>query len=382
MQPSRTSLLRPGGAVTNVELFFDLVYVFAITQLAHLLVEHAGVRATVHAVVLLVMVWQVWVYTTWFTNYLDPNRPSLRVVLLVLMLASLVLAAEIPRAFDGRAPLVAGLYVGMQVGRCLVAIWALRGETLQLTFWRILPWSTASGVVVIVGATVHGYAQATLWAASVAIDLGGAAIGFYVPGIGGSRTVEWTVSGGHFAERCQAFVLIALGESIVVSGSHLSGLDRPAVGEITAFVISFATSAGLWWVYFDRAADDSSRRIAESDDPGRLARNAFHWVHPLIVAGVIAGAAADEVLLADPTARGRATLAWLLLGGAALFLGGHALFKAVVWRVASWPRLAGAAGCLLLALLAPHVTAVVLAGLVLAVIVAVCIADRLTHPVP
>ena len=382
MQPSRASLLRPGGAVTNVELFFDLVYVFAVTQLAHLLVEDAGVQATVHAVVLLVMVWQVWVYTTWFTNYFDPNRPSIRVVLLILMLASLVLAAEIPRAFDGRGALVAGLYVGMQIGRGLVAIWALRGETLQLVFLRIMPWSVISSVVVVLGATVHGYAQATLWAASVAIDLGGAAIGFYVPGLGGSRTVEWTITGEHFAERCQAFVLIALGESIVVSGSHLSGLDRPAAGEITAFVISFATSAGLWWVYFDRAADDSSRRIAESDDPGRLARNAFHWVHPLIVAGVIAGAAADEVLLANPTARGQATLAWLLLGGAALFLGGHALFKAVVWQVASWPRLAGVAGCLLLALLAPHVTAVVLAGLVLAVIVAVCIADRLTHPMP
>lgn len=379
--PRLTALRQGDGAdqVTNVELFFDLVYVFAVTKLSELLVAHPTGEGAVQTAVLLAMVWQVWVYTTWAVNYLDPNRTPARVMLLGLMLGSLVFAHSLPDAFRNHGILVAVTYVAMQAGRALFVIWSLRGERLQIVFVRILPWTTVSGAVMILGAVEHGHVRELLWAASVLIDLAGAAVGFYVPGVGRSATTEWTISGTHFAERCQAFVLIALGESIIVIGSLLR-IDSPSGHDLGAFAVAFAGAVGLWWVYFDRAAGDSARVIDSSADPGRLARNAFHWVHPVIVGGIIVVAAADQKMLDDPTAHGHASTSWLILGGTALFLGGHAIFKAAVWRLVSWPRVIGVLVVLALGALAPHTAALTLGVCALAVIVAVAIADRIQHP--
>jgi low temperature requirement protein LtrA len=380
--PRLTALRQGDGAddVTNIELFFDLVYVFAVTQLSHLLVVHPTVDGAIQAAVLVAMVWQIWVYTTWAVNYLDPNFTPARVMLILVMLGSLVLAAGLPGAFGRRGLAVAITYVIIQAGRALFVIWALRGERLQIVFVRILPWTAVSSAVVLIGAFEHGRVRALLWAVSIAIDLGGAAVGFFVPGVGRSQTTEWTISGGHFAERCQAFVLIALGESIVVVG-RLLRFDTPTWSNVAAFAAAFAGVVVLWWIYFDRAAEDSAREIAASSDPGRLARNAFHWVHPLIVAGVIVIAAADEKILEDPGARGRAATSWLVLTGVALFLGGHAVFKALVWRRPSWPRIAGVVAAALLGAAAPFLPALGLGACALAILVAVAVADRYLHPV-
>jgi low temperature requirement protein LtrA len=377
-------MLRDGdGRVTQIELFYDLVYVFAVTQLSSFLVHHQTLEGAVETAVLLAMVWQVWVYTTWMTNYLDPNRQAVRLALVVLMLASLVLAAALPFAFSARGLVVAIVYLAMQMGRSGFVIWAVRGHELRWVFWRALSWSALAAVPMLCGAAVDGYARAALWACAVALELAGAAIGFATPFIGRSATADWTIDGGHFAERCQAFVLIALGESIVVTGATLSGLvggTDSAVSRYVAFGLAFFGAVALWWVYFDRAAGDSARVIDSSDDPGRLGRNAFHWVHPLIVAGIIVTAAADDVVLHAPTEHGRMTTSWLVVGGVALFLGGHAVFKAVVWRIPSWPRIVAVAVLFGLLALAPHVSALTLAVAVLAVVIAVAVADRLQHP--
>jgi low temperature requirement protein LtrA len=377
---SRGSALREGDVeVSNVELFFDLVYVFAVTQLSHLLVQHPNGGGVVHAAVLLAMVWQVWVYTTWAINYLDPNRTSARVVLVLLMLGSLVTAAAIPEAFHSRGFLFAGAYVAMQVGRVLYTLWVLRGERLQMVFVRILPWSLTSSAVVLVGAAVPDGWRAAAWAAAIAIDLVGSGIGFWVPGLGRSATTDWTISGNHFAERCQAFVLIALGESIVVIGSRLE-LHHPTTRNVLAFLAAFAGAVALWWIYFDRAAEDSAREIAGTHDPGRLARNAFHHVHPLIVGGIIVAAAADELVLEHLHHPADAATAWLLVGGVALFLAGHAVFKALVWRAVSWPRVIGALVVLAGGFLAHHASGLVIGVGALGVLVAVALADRVLHP--
>lgn len=378
----RLSALRRGdGAdeVTNVELFFDLVYVFAVTQLSHLLVVHHGADAAVHALVLLAMVWQIWVYTTWAVNYIDPDRTPARAMLVLLMLGSLVLAAALPDAFHGHGLLVAITYVAVQAGRATFLVWALRGERLQIVFVRILPWTVTSGAVMLIGGFAPDHLRAVLWALSVALDLVGAALGFFVPGLGRSATTEWTISGSHFAERCQAFVLIALGESIVAIGSRLR-LSGPSGHDIVAFGVAFAGAVGLWWIYFDRAAGDSAHRIAASSDPGRLARNAFHWVHPLIVGGIIVVAAGDQRVLAEPAADATARTCWLVLGGTALFLAGHAVFKAVVWRLVSWPRVLGVVALAAVGTVAPHVSALTIGCCALAVVVCVAIADRVIHP--
>jgi low temperature requirement protein LtrA len=377
-------MLRDGdGRVTQIELFYDLVYVFAVTQLSSFLVHHQTLEGAVETAVLLAMVWQVWVYTTWMTNYLDPNRSAVRLALVVLMLASLVLAAALPFAFSSRGLVVAIVYLAMQLGRSVFVIWAVRGHELRWTFWRALSWSGLAVVPMLCGVAVDGYARAALWAVAVALELVGAAIGFATPFLGRSKTADWTIDGGHFAERCQAFVLIALGESIVLTGATLSGIvggAHSAGSSYVAFGLAFFGAVALWWVYFDRAAGDSARVIDSSDDPGRLGRNAFHWVHPLIVAGIIVTAAADDVVLHAPSEHGRMATSWLVVGGVALFLGGHAVFKAVVWRIPSWPRIVAVAVLLALLVLAPHVSALTLAVAVLAVVTAVAVADRLQHP--
>jgi low temperature requirement protein LtrA len=365
--------------VTNVELFFDLVYVFAVTQISHYLLAHPTVTGALQAGLLLIMIWLVWAYTTWVTNWLDPERIAVRLLLLGLAGTSLVLSAALPDAFGPRGLAVGVAYAVMQIGRSAFAVIALRGRPLRRNFQRILAWCLVSGTLAVLGGIAGPDARAALWVAAVGVDLLGGAVGFYTPGLGRSTTREWTIEGGHFAERCQAFILIALGESIVIIGASLSGLAHVTGAEIAAFGVSLVTSAGLWWLYFDRSAEDAARIIAASDDPGRLGRSAYHDIHPVMVAGIIVGAAADQVTLADPGAVGRGPASWMILGGVGLFLAGHAAFKAVIWHVAPWSRIIAVAVLALLGLAAPHVSALALSACAAAVVLAVAAADHLQH---
>lgn len=373
------SFLRSGGRrqVTNVELFFDLVYVFAITQLAHHLSARVSVPGALATALLLAMVWLLWVYTTWVTNWLDPDRVPVRLLLIVLMLVSLVLSAGLPDAFTERGLWVGGAYALMQIGRSAFAVAGLHGERLRRNFQRILVWCVASGVLAILGGLAHDHIRAVLWIAAIAVDVLGGAVGFYTPGLGRSATTDWTISVDHFAERCQAFILIALGESVVVTGSSLADLTDVTAVQAGAFVVAFAGAAALWWIYFDRSAETAAEHVAGSTDPGRLGFTAYHLVHPIMVAGIIVTAAADEHVLAAPTMHTEAPTAWLVLGGVALFLAGHALFTVVVWRIMPWTRIAAIVVLGLLGLAAPAMPALALAASAAAVAVALAVADRL-----
>jgi low temperature requirement protein LtrA len=365
-----------GERVTNVELFFDLVYVFAVTQISHYLLAHPTATGALRAGLLLIMIWLVWVYTTWVTNWLDPERIAVRLLLLGLAGASLVMSAALPDAFSGRGLAVGVAYAVMQVGRSVFAVIALRGRPLQRNFQRILAWCLVSGTLAVLGGIARPDARAALWLAAVAVDLLGGTVGFYTPGLGRSTTRDWTIEGGHFAERCQAFMLIALGESIVVIGATLSGLPRITGAEVAAFLVALLGSAGLWWLYFDRSADEAARIIARSDDPGRLGRSAYHLIHPIMIAGIIVAAAADQLTLTEPGAVGRGPASWMILGGFALFLAGHAAFKAVIWRTTPWSRVIAVAVLGLLGLAAPHVSALALSACAAAVVLAVAVADQ------
>jgi low temperature requirement protein LtrA len=228
----------------------------------------------------------------------------------------------------------------------------------------------------VAGAYAHGHARELIWLAAFGGDLLADRLGFWTPGQGRTTSQEWTIDGGHFAERSQAFIIIALGESIVVIGQALSERAHWSMAEVIAFVAAFASSVTLWWIYFGRSAGDGARAIAESADPGRLANLAFHLVHPVMVAGIIVAAAADQEVLNRPGQQTHLAVAWMVVGGPALFLAGHALYKKVRWGVTSWPRVAAIAVLLLLLILAPHVTALTLGLLVLVVLIAVAVSDR------
>jgi low temperature requirement protein LtrA len=403
-QPAAPALVREhGGAhqrqrVTNIELFFDLVFVFAITQLSDFLLGHRTVAGALQAALLLAMVWLLWAYTTWVTNWLDPGKIPVRLLLLALMLVSLVMSAALPSAFRSSGLLVGSAYAVMQIGRSLFVVVALRGQPpgaeyrpLARNYQRILAWCCVSGALAVAGGLVHGVGpRAALWLAAAGVDVLGGAVGFYTPGLGRSSTQEWNIEGGHFAERCQAFILIALGESIVVTGATLAGLlagplARPGAAHlptVAAFLVAFGGSAALWWLYFDRSAEDAARFIASSRDPGRLGRSAYHYIHPVMVGGIILTAAADDVVLEAPGAVGVASTSWFILGGTALYVAGHLAFKLAIWRRVSVPRVAALVVLGLLGLLAPHVTALALATCAAATVVAVAVADHVVSPAP
>ncbi|MGN6794413.1 MAG: low temperature requirement protein A [Streptosporangiaceae bacterium] len=407
MTAQRASMMRDRAGqqrVTNIELFFDLVFVFAVTQLSHFLLSGPGSGEHAHtelllsghaltallAALLLTMVWLLWSYTTWVTNWLDPRRIVVRLLLLVLAAISLFSSAALPTAFERSGLIVGATYLVIQVGRSAFTVVVIGDPVLRRNFQRILAWCLVSGSLALAGGLVHGDARILLWAGAVAVDLIGGAAGFYTPGLGRSRTADWTIEGGHFAERCQGFILIAIGESIVVIGASVAfRLQAGSLtgAEIAAFVIAVVGSIAFWWVYFDRTAEDAAEVIARSEDPGRIGRSAYHLIHPIMVAGIIVAAAADAAV-ADVAAKHGGTghasawAAWLILGGPALFLAGHAAFKAAIWRRISWPRLAAIAALGLFGLLARHVPAVALAACGAAVVVAVAVADHIWRPVP
>lgn len=333
-----------------MELFFDLVYVFAITQLSHHLVGHLTIRGALETGLLLLAVWAAWIYTAWMTNWCDPDHPAVRFVLIGVMLASLVMAAAIPTAFEERGLLFGAAYAISQVGRTAFLLYAVRGdEALRRNFQRILVWLAVSGLFWIGGGLADGSARPVLWLIAAGFDFGGPAARFWVPGMGRSLVSDWAIAGTHLAERCQLFLIVALGESILVTGATFAGLDFTTSG-LVAFLLAFLGSVALWWIYFDRSAEAASARIAAMADPGRLGRSAYTYFHLPMVAGVIVVAVADELVIAHPDGHADPATIAVVLGGPALFLAGHALFKRAAFGHLSTQRLLGLAA---LAILVP-----------------------------
>jgi low temperature requirement protein LtrA len=364
---------------TNIEVFFDLVYAFAVTQLSHYLLDHANVEGVLHAVVLLSMVWLAWFYTTGVTNWLDPNHLAVRLMLVTVMLASLLMSAGLPQAFGKTGVEVAGAYAAMQIGRSLFTVIALRGDRLQRNFERLLTWSTVSGVLAVGGGFTHGHPRELLWLSAVAIDVLGGVVGLYVPGLGRSTTRDWDIEGSHLAERCQSFVMIALGESIIVIGAGLAGGAAATTGQLAALGIAFFGSVAIWWVYFDHSAGEAARVMDASPDPGRLGRTAFAWIHPVIIAGIIAVAAGDSSVLAAPLATASVPTTAMLLGGTILFLAGHALFKVALWQTRPWTRMGAIVILAGLAIVGPLLPALVVGACAAGMVALVAIADHIQY---
>ncbi len=331
-QISATSThLRPRGGeeqqTTAVELLFDLVYVFAITQLSHLVIAHLDLTGTAQAVFLLWVVWWAWIYTTWMVNWFDPRSGKVRLVLIGCTLASLLMAAAIPTAFGGNALLFAACYTALQVGRNVASVSLLsRSHALRMVLERICVWSALSGVLWIAGGLAPASLRLAFWGPALLVDLAAPLLGYRTPGLGRAHTDDYPVEGGHFAERFQSFVIIALGESIVVTGASaaakgLGGLTIVALG--TAFLVS----GGLWWLYFGEVAENSRAHLRSAADTGALARDAYTYLHLPIVAGIIMVAVGDDLLISSPDGALSAAGMTMTVGGPALYLAGESLFR-------------------------------------------------------
>jgi low temperature requirement protein LtrA len=332
------------------------VFVFAVTQLSHSLLEHLSLLGALQTTLLLMAVWWVWVYTSWVTNWLDPDATPVRLMLFALMVAGLLLSTSLPQAFGARGWAFAGAYVAMQLGRSLFTLWALAGrnEVNFRNFQRISAWLGLSALFWFAGACVDAQARLPLWALALIIEYASPALGFWTPGLGRSTTADWDVEGGHLAERCGLFVIIALGESIVVTGAKFAALAW-TITTVMAFVAALIGTIAMWWIYFNIGAERASARITASTDPGRLARLAYTYVHIVLVGGIIVSAVADELILSHPWDETETSARAVLIGGPALYLIGNILFKrATASRmVLSHFVGLGLLGCLSLATLPP-----------------------------
>jgi len=269
------------------------------------------------------------------------------------MLVGLVFAASIPRAFEDRALPFALAYALMQLGRTSFMLWALKQHDPNnfRNFLRIFCWHVTQSSFWIAGSLVDGTERLAIWAIAVGIETVAPTVSFWVPVLGRSHTADWAVEGGHMAERCGLFIIIALGESILITGATFAEL--PWTPAIAAFVVSFVASVAMWAIYFNIGAERASRQIATSDDPGRLARSGYTYFHIPMVAGIIVAAVADELVLHHPEGHGGHTdlaTAAAIIGGPALYIAGNGIFKRLS---ATWFPLSHLVGLGLLAALIP-----------------------------
>jgi low temperature requirement protein LtrA len=372
--------LRPRGdgatqPITTVELFFDLVYVFAITQLSHLILDDLSVAGVARAAFLLVIVWWAWIYTTWMANWFDPASPAVRAVLTGVMLASLLMAAALPGALGEDGVLFAASYVALQVGRNLAAASLLaRGHPLRDVFERLVGWSAVSGVMWLAGSALDGDQRLLVWIPALVLDLMAPFAGYWLPGRGRAATSDYDIEAGHFVERCQGFIIIALGESIVVTGATAADAGLTAT-VVVCLAVAFVETAALWWLYFGATADESRAVMSAVEDPGRLARDAYTYLHLPIVAGIIAVAVGDDLLIREPGHALHGVALAMLVGGPALYLLGECLFHWRVTRTANVRRLAVAAALVLLAPVGANLSALTLSALVAGLLTALAVSE-------
>jgi len=370
---------RDGGhaRVGFVELFFDLVFVFAITQLSHTLLEHLTWLGLLQAALLLGALWWAWIDTSWITNWLDPQRPLVRLMLFVLMGAGLVMSTSLPEAFGDKGLVFAGAFVFIQVGRGLFTLWAVRDdEALRRNFQRICIWAVAGGVLWIVGGLMDAQTRLILWLIAVVAEFSAPALYFWVPGLGRSHTSDWKVAGDHLAERVGLFMIICLGESVLITGATFAGLEwTPPV--IAAFATAFIGTLAMWWIWFSKAHDAASELFAGSDDTGRVARRAYTYAPILVVAGIVVTAVGDELSLSHPDGHIHPATAAVLIGGPMLFLIGAQAFKLAAFGMWSRSRLSGIAALAALVLAVPVLTPLGLAMATTAVLVGVGVWETL-----
>ena len=336
--------------VTYAELFFDLVFVFAVTQISHTLLGQFTPLGALQTTLLFLGVWWVWVYTSWVTNWLNPELTPVRVLLFLMMLGGLVLATSIPKAFESRGLWFATAYAAMQVGRTtfLLASVPRAQPSIRMNAIRILVWLSISALFWIAGGIAEGHSRLLLWAVALGIEYISAAVRFWIPKYGASSIEDWAVEGGHMAERCAGFIIIALGESIVVTGATFADLAW-TTETVSAFASAFIGSLAMWWIYFHRGAEAGSELISKSSEPGRLARLAYTYLHMPIVAGIILSAVADELVLQHPAGHSDLNTILSAIGGPLLFLLGTILFK---HTIRGWLQLSHGAGIAALGILA------------------------------
>ena len=332
------NLLRPDNSektdrVTYVELFFDLIFVFALTQLSSFLSANQSLLGAIESTVLVLGLWWVWIYTTWVTNWLDPERLPVRGAIIVLAMVGLVMSTSIYEAFGDRGIVFAIAYVTLQLGRTVFMIVAVsrHDPDLRRDYLQVLAWLAAASVFWIAGGAVPVELRLPFWIVAILIEYLSAAVGFRVPGMAAARVGDWDISGPHIAERSALFVIIAIGESFLVTGFAFVAQESSVAG-VAGVLLAFFSGVSMWWLYFDQGERVGARAIEHSDSPGRLARIAYTYVHVVIIGGIVLTSVADKEILSHPHDAMKLSTAITVIAGPLLYVAGLALFRWVVAR--------------------------------------------------
>jgi low temperature requirement protein LtrA len=311
--------MRRDERVTPLELFFDLVFVLAITQCTALMYHHPTWEGLGQGLLVLALLWWSWGAYAWLTSVLDPEDDAVRIAMFAAMAGLLIASICIPQAFGDLAVEFVIAYAVVRVAHIALFVLASRDDRDLRHSVATLTVSTAIGVgLLLAGALVGGTGQAVIWVLALALDLGGP----YFFGAAG-----WKLVPGHFAERHGLIIIIALGESIVAIGAGAHGLDA---GMAIAAVLGVGLAAAMWWTYFDVVAIVAARRLAEAE-PGRvqneMARDSYSYMHFLMVAGIVLAALGLKTVLGDVDEPLGAVPTFALLGGLSVYLLGHVAFR-------------------------------------------------------
>ncbi len=330
-----TAVLREESRVTPLELFFDLVFVLALTQCTALMADEPTWEGLAKGLLVLGVMWWSWVGYAWLTSVVNPEEGAVRLVVFAAMAAFLVVALCVPGAFNDEALLFACAYAIVRFSQIALFVLASRDDPgLRRAVWGLLA-STAVGVGLLVAASfADGTLQGALWALALALDMGGPLL---------IDPAGWRLEPGHFAERHGLIVIIALGESIVAIG--VGAEAGVTTGVVVAACLGMAIAAALWWLYFDIVALVAERRLSNAA-PGRernaIARDSFSYLHLPMVAGIVLVALGLKKTLEHVEDPLKVVPATALLGGTAIYLLAHVAFR---WRNVhrfSWQRLIAA----------------------------------------
>jgi low temperature requirement protein LtrA len=375
------SLVRPrevARSVTPLELFFDLVYVFTVSQLAHHLLDHVDARGMAETLVLTLAVMYAWFMTVWTSNWLDADRQPVRLLLLGLMFASLVMSTSISEAFGDRAWLFVAGYLAIQVGRTAFAVFAFRGHRLYMHFANALIWEIGTTPVWIAGIAAGSSGRLILWAIATLITYGGVIAGHPLPGRKSPFSSDSQIYAEHLLERFRLFFLIALGETVLTLGNAFA--DQPVrASRLLVLAVAFTGSVALWWCYFHRAEEIGVRAVRETDNPSRIVA-VGNYTLILMVIGIIAVAVGDELAIADPSGSTDLGVIALIFGGPAIFLLSQVGFMRRATGQAPTSRVLACIALLVLALATSPFSLLAAVVAATAVLLAVAIAD--TRPEP
>ena len=312
--------MREGERVSPLELFFDLVFVLAITQCTQLMSDHPSWGGVGKGLLVLGLLWWAWVGYSWITSVVDPEDDSVRIVVFAAMAAMLIVALAVPRAFGELALEFALAYAAVRYGQLGLFMIASRDTPDLRHSVLTLAGSTTVGVGVLVGGSfLDGDAQAAVWAVALALDMAG-------PYFFGSE--GWRLVPAHFAERHGLIVIIALGESIVAIGIGVGG--ELSLGQGVAAVVGVGIAAAMWWLYFDVVALVAARRLARAA-VGRvqneMARDSYSYLHFPMIAGIVLVALGMKKTLGHIDDPLKTVPAFALLGGMAIYLMAHVSFR-------------------------------------------------------